>query len=111
MFHAATIGSADILRRPDLGRLERGAAADVVVVDARRAHLQPIRDPIRSLVWYASSADVDTVIVDGKPVVRAGELLGVDEEEIVRNGADATWRLWEEAKRRGHFPAEAEPVQ
>ena len=111
MFHAATIGSADILRRPDLGRLERGAAADVVVVDARRAHLQPIRDPIRSLVWYASSADVDTVIVDGKPVVRAGELLGVNEEEIVRNGADATWRLWEEAKRRGHFPAEAEPVQ
>jgi cytosine/adenosine deaminase-related metal-dependent hydrolase len=111
LFHAATIGSADILRRPDLGRLERGAAADIVVVGARKAHLQPIRDPIRSLVWYASSADVDTVLIDGKPVVRAGRLHGVDEGEIVRKGADATWRLWEEAKRRGHFPAEAEPVQ
>jgi hypothetical protein len=30
---------------------------------------------------------------------------------VVRRGARATARLWEEAKRRGHFPAEAEPVQ
>ena len=51
-----------------------------------KAHLQPIRDPIRSLVWYASSADVDTVIVDGTPVVRGGRLRGVDEGEIVRKG-------------------------
>jgi cytosine/adenosine deaminase-related metal-dependent hydrolase len=111
MFHAATIGSADILRRPDLGRLEPGRTADLVIVDARKAHLQPICDPIRSLVWYASSADVDTVIIDGKPVVRGGRLNGVDEDDVVGRGARATARLWEEAKRRGHFPAEAEPVQ
>ncbi len=111
MFHAATIGSADILRRPDLGRLERGCTADIAVVDALKAHLQPIRDPIRSLVWYASSADVDTVIIDGTPVVRGGRLQGVDEAAIVRRGGQATWRLWEEARRRGYFPAEAEPVQ
>ena len=110
LFHAATITSADILRRPDLGRLEPGRTADLVVVDAMKAHLQPIRDPIRSLVWYASSADIDTVIIGGKPVVRNGRLERVDESAIVRKGRDATWRLWEESKRRGHFPAEAEPA-
>jgi cytosine/adenosine deaminase-related metal-dependent hydrolase len=110
MFHAATITSADILRRPDLGRLEPGRTADLVVVDAMKAHLQPVRDPIRSLVWYASSADIDTVIINGKPIVRGCFLQGADEAAIVRKGRDATWRLWEEAKRRGHFPAEAEPA-
>jgi len=110
LFHAATITSADILRRPDLGRLEPGRTADLVVVDAMKAHLQPIRDPIRSLVWYASSADIDTVIIGGKPVVRNGRLEGVDESTVVRKGRDVTWRLWEESKRRGHFPAEAEPA-
>jgi cytosine/adenosine deaminase-related metal-dependent hydrolase len=110
MLHAATITSADILRRPDLGRLEPGRTADLIVVNAMKPHLQPVRDPIRSLVWYASSADVDTVIINGKPVVRSGRPEEADERAIVRKGRDATWRLWEEAKRCGHFPAEAEPV-
>jgi cytosine/adenosine deaminase-related metal-dependent hydrolase len=110
MFHAATIGSADILRRPDLGRLEPGRTADIVVVDAMKAHLQPIRDPIRTLVWYACASDVDTVIIDGRPVVRGGCLESVDETAIVRRGRDATWRVWEEAKRLNHFPVEAEPL-
>jgi cytosine/adenosine deaminase-related metal-dependent hydrolase len=110
LLHAATITGAEILRRPDLGRLEKGAAADVLVIDALKPHLQPIRDPIRTLVWYASSSDIDTVIVDGRPVVRGRRLVGVDEAGIVARGRDATWRLWEEAKRRGYFPTEAEPL-
>jgi 5-methylthioadenosine/S-adenosylhomocysteine deaminase len=87
-----------------------GATADLLVIDAMKPHLQPIRDPIRTLVWYASSHDIDTVIVDGTAVVRERKLIGVDEAAIVARGRDVTWRLWEEAKRRGHFPAEAEPA-
>jgi 5-methylthioadenosine/S-adenosylhomocysteine deaminase len=67
------------LRRPDLDRIERGATADIVIVEANKPQLQPINDPIRTLVWYASSADVDTVIVDGRPIVRGGRLGGMDE--------------------------------
>jgi cytosine/adenosine deaminase-related metal-dependent hydrolase len=110
LMHAATITSADILRRSDLGRIRPGAAADLVVVDAMRAHLQPVRDPIRTLVWYASSADIDTVIIDGRVVVRAGKVLGLDEAGIIAKGCAATTKLWDEAKRLGHFPAEAEPA-
>lgn len=110
LFHAATIASADILCRSDLGRIAPGAAADLIVVDAMKAHLQPIRDPIRTLVWYATSGDIDTVIIDGRVAVRAGKLVGVDEASIVAKGRAATDKLWAEAKRLGHFPPEAEPA-
>jgi 5-methylthioadenosine/S-adenosylhomocysteine deaminase len=111
LFHAATIAGADALRRPDLGRIERGATADIVIVDANKPHLQPINDPIRTLAWYASSADIDTVLVDGRPIVRAGRLVGVNEQNLVKRGAAATRRVWQEAQRRGHFPIEAAPAR
>jgi 5-methylthioadenosine/S-adenosylhomocysteine deaminase len=111
LFAAATIGGADALRRPDLGRIAPGAAADIVIVDAEKPHLQPINDPIRTLVWYASAADIDTVIVDGRPIVRGGKLTGLDERAVIRRGAAATQRVWDEARRRGHFPVEAEPAR
>jgi len=110
LVHAATIASADILRRPDLGRIRPGATADLVVVDAMRAHLQPVRDAIRTLVWYASSADVNTVISEGRVIVRAGKVLGLDEAGIIAKGRAATTKLWNEAKRRGHLPPEVEPA-
>jgi cytosine/adenosine deaminase-related metal-dependent hydrolase len=110
MLHAATITGADVLRRPDLGRLEKGATADLIVIDAMKPHLQPVCDPIRTLVWYASAGDIDTVIIDGKPVVRGGRATSVDEAAIVTRGREATLRLWEESKRRGHFPVEAAPA-
>src|SRR5829696_3497420 len=108
---ASSIVGAEALRRPDLGRIECGATADIVIVDASKPHLQPINDPIRTLVWYASSADVDTVVVNGRPIVRGGRLSGLDEQAIIRRGAAATRRVWEEARRRGHFPIEAAPVR
>ena len=111
LFHAATIVGAEALRRPDLGRIECGATADIVIVDAGKPHLQPINDPIRTLVWYASSADVDTVVVNGRPIVRGGRLSGLDEQAIIRRGAAATRRVWDEARLRGHFPVEAAPAR
>ncbi|MEZ5842748.1 MAG: amidohydrolase family protein [Hyphomicrobiaceae bacterium] len=110
MLHAATIESADILRRPDLGRIAPGARADLIVVDAMKAHLQPIRDPVRSLVWYASSADIHTVMIDGRVVVDAGHAVGVDEAAIVLRGRAAAEKLWNEADRLGYLPPEAGPA-
>ena len=44
-------------------------------------------------------------------MIRGGKAVDLDEAAIVRRGAAATSALWDEAKRRGHFPAEAEPAQ
>jgi cytosine/adenosine deaminase-related metal-dependent hydrolase len=111
LLHAATVGGADAIGRRDLGRIAKGARADVVVVDALKPHLQPINDPIRSLVWYASSADVHTVLIDGRVVVHDGQVPGIDTREIVRRGALAARKVWQAARERGYFPAEAEPLE
>jgi cytosine/adenosine deaminase-related metal-dependent hydrolase len=111
LLHAATVHGANALRRPDLGRLEVGAAADLIIIDANKAHLQPINDPIRTLVWYTSGSDIDTVMIDGQVIVRNGKALGLDESLIIRQGAAAAQKVWDEARRRGHFPTEAEPLR
>jgi 5-methylthioadenosine/S-adenosylhomocysteine deaminase len=109
LLRAATIDAADILRRPDLGRIEKGATADLLVIDAMKPHLQPVNDPIRSLVWYTTAADIDTVLIAGRPVVHGGRAVGIDEASVIRAGAKATRRVWDESRRRGFFALEADP--
>ncbi len=79
-FTAATIGGADALGRPDLGRLAPGALADIVVWDLSSPHLGQLPDPIQRLVLSGSRRDARMVIVDGRVVVEDGALPGVDLE-------------------------------
>jgi cytosine/adenosine deaminase-related metal-dependent hydrolase len=76
--HAATIGGANILQRDDIGRLAPGAKADVVLIDARHPAMQPLRDPLRSLVYAAAERAVSDVYVGGRKVVAGGEVLTLD---------------------------------
>lgn len=77
-FTAATIGGADALGRPDLGRLVPEALADIVVWDLSSPHLGQLPDPIQRLVLSGSRRDARMVIVDGRVVVDDGQLPGVD---------------------------------
>jgi cytosine/adenosine deaminase-related metal-dependent hydrolase len=72
---AATVGGADLLRRPDLGRLTVGAKADLAVVDMTHPAMQPDYEPLRSLVYSAGDRAIRDVYVDGRQVLRAGELV------------------------------------
>ena len=56
VFHAATIGGADLVGRSDLGRLSVGATADLVLVDVSHPSMMPVRDPLRSLIYTAAGA-------------------------------------------------------
>lgn len=76
MFDAATLGGADALNRPDLGRLTAGAKADIAVIDLRRT-LQTA-DPVQTLMTSASGRDVRDVFVDGRQVMADGIIPGVD---------------------------------
>ncbi|KAL4888852.1 hypothetical protein BDV59DRAFT_196087 [Aspergillus ambiguus] len=81
----ATINGARALGLDDrIGSLEIGKKADFVAIDARRIHLQPWFNPVSAVVYTATGRDVDIVVVDGKMVVRNGELLTMDEQEVVR---------------------------
>lgn len=105
VFHAATLGGARALGRDDLGRLAPEAKADIVVVDLERLHIGPVVDPVKALVYRASSADIIRVIVDGRTVVEDGRLLTADEEELLRRAQvpydayKAAFARWDPAHR------------
>ena len=65
-YDAATVGGADALRRPDLGRLQPGARADITVFDLDRPHLGQVIDPIQTLMLAGHGRDFSDVIVDGR---------------------------------------------
>ncbi|MCS7002967.1 MAG: amidohydrolase family protein, partial [Dehalococcoidia bacterium] len=83
VFNAATIGGADALGRPDLGRLYPGARADLLVVDLHRIGAAPLRDPIQDLVLCGAPTDIKLVMIDGRVVCRDGVVPGIDEEQLV----------------------------
>lgn len=78
VFHAATIGGANALGRRDIGRVEVGARADLVLVDMTHHLMRPSRDPMRSLVYAAADRAVHTVFVDGRKLVHEGKVTSLD---------------------------------
>ena len=78
VLEAATVGGARALGRDDIGRLAAGAKADLVLVDLTHPSMQPVRDPLRGLMFSALERPVRDVYVDGRQVVRGGEVLTLD---------------------------------
>lgn len=99
-FEAATLGGARALGREDLGRLAPGARADLVMVDLTRLPMRPVRDPLKSLIYTATSRPVDTVIVAGQTVVREGRVLTVDWDRYDRQLQPLSERLWSQVPER-----------
>jgi 5-methylthioadenosine/S-adenosylhomocysteine deaminase len=78
LFHAATIGGATALGREDIGRLSVGAKADLVLLDLDAPGMRPVRDPLRSFFFSAADRAVHHVFVDGRQVVKDGEVATID---------------------------------
>ena len=89
----ATTGGADALGRPDLGRLAPGCKADIVLVRTDTPKATPVYDPFKFLVLAATGGDVDRVIVDGRTIVRDGEVLTIDVPAAVRQVNEASERV------------------
>lgn len=74
-FRLATLGGAESLNMEHIiGTIEVGKRADLVVFDASSANLAGCIDPFQGIVFHASNADVDMVLVDGEVVKRDGKL-------------------------------------
>ncbi len=113
VFDAATLAAADYLGRPDLGRIQPGAQADLVVWRGNSMFTAPMRDPLRVIVYYAQAEDVQDVYVAGRRVVEDSRVLGVDVEAAaaeVQRAADRAWARWPEHDRLGRRIEEALPV-
>jgi cytosine/adenosine deaminase-related metal-dependent hydrolase len=97
VFAAATLGGARSVGRDDLGKLEPGALADIVIIDfAGRNSLRygPVRDPIKSLVECGVCDDVDTVIVDGKVCMENAIIPDVDIPKLMADAQAAGEMVW-----------------
>jgi 5-methylthioadenosine/S-adenosylhomocysteine deaminase len=85
----ATLGGARVLgMEKEIGSLETGKKADVILLELNRPHLQPAYNPISQLVYSAGGADVRDVIIDGKMVMENRKLLTLDEEEILEQAKE-----------------------
>jgi 5-methylthioadenosine/S-adenosylhomocysteine deaminase len=74
------------------GYVGKDALADLVVIDLSSVRLRPFLNPFANIVYAASSGDVDTVIVDGRVVVRGRRHSFLDEERVV-NQAEAASKM------------------
>ena len=82
---AATIGSARALDlEAELGSLEAGKKADLVVLGLGEASAVPIHDPYAMVVYSLQGSAVETVIVNGRVVVEEGRITTIDRRELWR---------------------------
>ncbi|MBB3067086.1 5-methylthioadenosine/S-adenosylhomocysteine deaminase [Paenibacillus baekrokdamisoli] len=90
----ATHEGAKLLNIDDqVGTLEVGKKADVILVDMKKPHLQPIHNIESLLAYSANGADVDTTIVNGRMLMKHRQLLTIDEEELYSQVAARATRI------------------
>lgn len=92
-------GAAALGMGSEIGSLEIGKRADIVLLDNRSPSLAPLIDGYGVLVHSASGRDVDTVIVGGRIVLAGGQPTRVDGAEIVTRAQAVADRLWQRAGR------------
>jgi len=82
----ATVNGARTLGlEKKIGSLEAGKKADVIILDIKKANMMPIvskQSVVSHLVYSVTGKDVETVIVDGKIIMRDRKVLTLDEEKV-----------------------------
>jgi 5-methylthioadenosine/S-adenosylhomocysteine deaminase len=81
-FTMATENGARAIGFDHLGKLEPGYLADIVLYDMHKPYWYPRHDRLSLFVYAANSADADTVIINGKVLLKNGKPLFMDEEKI-----------------------------
>jgi len=92
--YLGTRGGADVLGRKDIGSLEVGKCADFFAVNLNRLEFTGMHDPVSAIV-FGQPVRVDYTVVHGKFIVKAGQLVTVDEGKIIERHNKAARRLLE----------------
>ncbi len=101
----ATQGGARAVRQSaEIGTLEVGKKADLLVVNTLRAHLTPAGRVLSALVHSGHPGDIESVMVDGEFVMRDRAVLTMDEDAILREADAVGRRIWGRVLRESPFP-------
>jgi len=98
--HMATMGGArSIGMETEIGSLEVGKKADVILVDLDTPWCRPVRaeNLPSNLVYNATGSDVTDVIVDGRIVVREKKVTTVDAPAVLKETQERAERIWARA--------------
>ncbi len=84
VFEMATMGGARVLGlEREIGSLEPGKRADMILVRLDQPHAAPLYEPVSQMVYALKASDVRDVMVNGKPVVRDRQLLTLDLKQVL----------------------------
>jgi len=99
MLRMATIdGARAVGLEKEIGSIELGKRADLILIDLNGLHTVPRPDPISTIVYAAEAADVETVLIDGRVVMRERQLLTLDEHEVIHSAREYAERLTDAVK-------------
>ena len=91
----ATIAGARALGLDaEVGSIETGKRADLMVLDYSRFGLRPTLDPIQNLVYHARREDVDMVLVDGEILVQDGVVCSLDAKALIEPAHSCATEAW-----------------
>ena len=89
-YEMATLGGAQAMQMAsEIGSLEVGKKADLVLHDTDRPEWRPLLNVMNQLVWSADGRGVHTVLVNGRTVVEGGRVTALDEEQFYARCQDA----------------------
>jgi 5-methylthioadenosine/S-adenosylhomocysteine deaminase len=90
----ATISGARALGLGDeVGSIEEGKRADLALINLDRLHTTPRPDLVSTIVYAAEASDVETAIIDGRVVMRDGELTTMNEREVIRSAREEAEKI------------------
>jgi 5-methylthioadenosine/S-adenosylhomocysteine deaminase len=99
LLQLATIdGAVDLGIAERTGSITPGKRADLVLVRTADPNMAPAGDPYEAIVSFGMPANVDTVIVDGRVLRRAGKFTAFDHAQIVAQAREAAFALRDKAK-------------
>jgi cytosine/adenosine deaminase-related metal-dependent hydrolase len=95
---AAQGGARAVRQQTLIGSLEVGKKADLIVLDARRTHLVPAGRILSAWINNGQPSDVESVMVDGRFVMRDRKILTVDEESLIAEADKVGRRVWSQVE-------------
>jgi 5-methylthioadenosine/S-adenosylhomocysteine deaminase len=90
----ATIdGAKALLWDKEIGSIETGKKADIVIIDFKKPHLTPMYNEASHLVYSVKAADVETVIINGKIVMENHKITTMDTDKVMQTAEKTKEKL------------------
>ena len=102
-------GARAVRQEQQIGAIEIGKKADLLVVDTLRAHLVPAGRIVSAWIHNGQPADIESVMIDGRFVMRDRKVLTLDEAQIVADADRIGRRVWNQVKAAGPIPIPGRP--